>query len=108
MSCVSLVNMSTSESFGIVLLEAWLANKPVIANRNCAAFHDMAIHEKNALLVAESDLAEAIVRLLGDPELASSLGRNGREVALRFDWRKVSEEFLAVCSDLAKVAPVGG
>jgi glycosyltransferase involved in cell wall biosynthesis len=108
MSCVSLVNMSTSESFGIVLLEAWLAHKPVIANKNCAAFQDIAVHEENALLVDESDLGDAIVRMLRDPKLALALAEKGREVAQRFDWSQVSEEFLAACADLALQGPTGG
>jgi glycosyltransferase involved in cell wall biosynthesis len=107
MSCVSLVNMSTSESFGIVLLEAWLAGKPVIANKNCAAFHDMAIHEENALLVGELGLGDAIVRILQDPELALALANKGREVARRFDWSKVSAEFIAACANLSLQVTTG-
>ena len=108
MTCVSLVNMSMSESFGIVLLEAWLAHKPVIANKNCAAFQDIAAHEENALLVDESDLGDAILRMLRDPKLALALAEKGCEVAQRFDWSQVSAEFLAACADLAVQAPTGG
>ena len=102
MSSVALISMSSSESFGIVLLEAWLAGKPVIANKNCAAFHDMAVHEENALLVDETGLGDAIVRILRDPELAGRLAEHGREVAQRFDWCQVSAGFVGWCAQMAR------
>ncbi len=101
MSCAALCNMSSSESFGIVLLEAWLAGRPVIANRNCAAFRDMAVHEENALMVDDSELGSAIRTVLARPELAERLARNGRATAERFDWAVVCAEFVAACDELA-------
>jgi glycosyltransferase involved in cell wall biosynthesis len=71
--------MSSSESFGIVLLEAWMAGKPVIANNSCAAFHDLAIDDHNALLVDDvRSLRQAIKRLLSDQELCDRLAENGK------------------------------
>jgi glycosyltransferase involved in cell wall biosynthesis len=99
-SCLALCNMSSSESFGIVLLEAWLAGKPVIANKNCAAFHDMAIHDDNALLVTDETLALAIGSVVNNPGLRESLAKNGRRVVSKFDWRQVCREFVDICTDL--------
>ena len=81
MSCKALVNMSSSESFGIVLLEAWMAGKPVIVNGSCAAFHDLASNHYNALIVDDAlSLQEAIARLMDDPELCNRLAKNGKEI----------------------------
>lgn len=100
-ACVALVNMSASESFGIVLLEAWMAGKPVVVNKNCAAFHDMAIDNENALMVNSEQLATAIMFLLDNPNECRRLAENGAKVALNFDWKKVvSETFLNHCEDL--------
>lgn len=99
MSCVALCNMSTSESFGIVLLEAWLAGKPVIVNKHCAAFHDMAVDGENALMVVEEGLTEAIRRLFSQPELGSRLAKNGATITNKFDWAAVSSEFVKICSE---------
>lgn len=96
-SCQMLCNMSSSESFGIVLLEAWLAGKPVVANRRCAAFQDLAQSEVNALLVDEGGLAAAMQRLHASPELRDQLAANGRSTALRFDWEAVSARFVDFC-----------
>ena len=92
--CMALVTMSRSESFGIVLLDAWLAAKPVIANTHCGAFHDMAVHEHNALLVDEHELATAIQRLAQDPALAARLGEQGKHITTDYDWQTVGQRFL--------------
>lgn len=102
MSCLALCNMSSSESFGIVLLEAWLAGKPVIANKNCAAFHDMAVDGENALLVDQDGLADAINRLLLQPELGRQLAMNGKHLVAQFDWESVAGSFVSTCSNLAQ------
>lgn len=100
LSCVALCNMSNSESFGIVLLEAWLAGKPVIANKNCAAFHDMAIDGENALLVESSELSKAISQLVFNPELGHKLAKNGRRMVERFDWESINANFVAMCAQM--------
>jgi glycosyltransferase involved in cell wall biosynthesis len=97
LSCMALCNMSSSESFGIVLLEAWLAGKPVVANVNCAAFHDMAVHGGNALLTTAEELPKTIKMLVSNPDLQASLGKNGGYATNGFDWKVVSNEFLNIC-----------
>jgi glycosyltransferase involved in cell wall biosynthesis len=104
MSCVALCNMSHSESFGMVLLEAWRAGKPVIANRHCAAFHDMAVDGHNALLVEPAQLAEAIARLMTHPALGRTLAHNGRNKVTEFDWKAVQAAMVDVCLELASSA----
>lgn len=103
MSCAALVNMSSSESFGIVLLEAWLAGKPVIANKDCAGFQDIAVHNVNSLLVTAQELAGAVRALLNDSDLALQIATNGRKTAKQFDWALVSERFLDCCLEEAKL-----
>lgn len=100
MSCLALCNMSESESFGIVLTEAWLAGKPVIANKNCAAFHDLAVDHENALLVVPGQVKEAIRELLSQPGLAKRLAENGKHIAKQFDWDVVCTQFAKICAEL--------
>jgi glycosyltransferase involved in cell wall biosynthesis len=102
LSCVALCNMSSSESFGIVILEAWLAGKPVIANKNCAAFHDMAVHNQNALLVEQNELADAMRRVCLDPELRERLADEGKKLVEKFEWSNITEEFLDICFEEIK------
>lgn len=102
MSCLALVNMSSSESFGIVLLEAWLARKPVIANKSCVAFHDMAVDQENALMVSHEELQDALVRLRNEPALCERLGSNGFETAQKFSWKVVENDFVNICRKVAR------
>ena len=54
--------------------------KPVIAT-DVGALSEVVLHEENGLLIPPADsaaLASAICRLLGDPELARRMGRQGR------------------------------
>jgi glycosyltransferase involved in cell wall biosynthesis len=105
--CTALVNMSSSESFGIVLLEAWLARKPVIANRRCAAFADLAEHGSNALLVDDAELESAIETILLRPGFAAELGIRGHATAQKFDHRLVNTKFVQACLSLLD-SPMSG
>jgi len=100
LSCVALVNMSDSESFGIVLLEAWMAGKPVIANEECAAFHDMAVDGINALLVNAAGLKPALLRLLQEPELRMKLASEGAQQLQHYHWSEIARQFTAACKAL--------
>lgn len=103
LSCSLLVNMSSSESFGIVLLEAWLAGKTVIANKNCAAFHDMAIDDVNSLLIAPDvdEIASGILKLVNNSELAARLAKAGQEQVAKFSWEVVCQDFVEICRRLS-------
>ena len=102
MGCLTLVNMSSSESFGIVLLEAWLAKKPVIANKLCVAFHDMAVDGENALLVTSDGLLEALKRVVNEPDLCHRLADNGFKTAQNFSWEAVEDKFVEICRKTVK------
>lgn len=72
------------EGFGIVYLQANLMGKPVVAGRS-GGVPEAVLHEKTGLLVDPLDVggvAEAVVRLLLDDELAAELGAYGRERVL--------------------------
>ncbi len=99
--CRALVSMSTSESFGIVLCEAWLFGKPVIANRACYSFREL-VEEGRTGLLAESDaeLAGALEAILDDAEKADEMGRNGRKTVLRsYAWPEVAGRIFDVLVD---------
>jgi glycosyltransferase involved in cell wall biosynthesis len=99
-SCIALVNMSSSESFGMVLLEAWLAGRPVIVNGGCSAFLDLAVHEINALIVSRESLGKALIQLATDKALGNRLGSAGRETTKNYEWEKVCTDFLTSCNSL--------
>ncbi|MEX1158032.1 MAG: glycosyltransferase family 4 protein [Thermomicrobiales bacterium] len=87
---------SRTESFGIVFVEAWANRKPVIA-ADAGAVPELVRDGENGLLVPFGNVgatADAIERLLDDPELASRLGANGYALANeRYTWAAVYERF---------------
>jgi phosphatidylinositol alpha-mannosyltransferase len=91
------------ESFGIVLLEAMAAGRPVVASAipgYAAVVRDGA----DGILVPPGDataLAGALAALLNDPDRARSLGRNGRDRAARYSWDTVAGEIESVYKEVA-------
>lgn len=95
LSSLAICSMSSSESFGITLLEAWQAGKPIIANRNCPAFHDFVEDGINGMLVrTDLELKNSIRSIMLDNELAAQLAIEGKKVIPLFSWNKVEEDFL--------------
>jgi glycosyltransferase involved in cell wall biosynthesis len=84
-----------TEGLGVVLIEALMNERPVVASA-VGGIVDVIEHEETGLLVPEKDepaLAAAILRLLGDPELAERLGKAGSRFAERhFDWSRITDE----------------
>lgn len=99
LSCQALCNMSSSESFGIVLLEAWMAGKPVIANKNCAAFHDIATDSINALFATPKDLPEKIKSIMFNDYWKNPYNFVDVYRLNKFDWACVSGDFVDACLD---------
>lgn len=99
--CLALINMSRSESFGMVLVEAGLAGKPVVANIHCAAFADIVDDSVNGYLTSPADLSARLSDLLRDDDLRRKLGQEGRKRALKHDWWRVEKQFITLCDLLA-------
>ncbi len=67
------------EGFGIVLLEAMAAGKPVVASR-VATIPEVVLDDETGILVPPGDataLAEAFATLAGDRDLAAQMGQAG-------------------------------
>ncbi len=80
------------EGFGLVFLEAGACSKPVIGAR-AGGVVDAIEHEQTGLLVPPDDataVADAILRILGDADLAQRLGRAGRAHAEASSWDAVA------------------
>jgi len=92
---------SRNEPFGIVILEAWSAGKPVVAAANGGP-SEIIWHEVNGFHIdAEpSSIAWGIGSLFADFDNARWMGRNGRiAVETVFSWDVIADEVLSVYAD---------
>ncbi len=95
-ACDVLINPSTSESFGLTILEAWARRKPVIANAACGPFRSIIQHDHNGWLEADAEgMARRIAQLLLQPALALAVGSAGHQTVLaRHLWPHVARRTL--------------
>jgi glycosyltransferase involved in cell wall biosynthesis len=107
-SALCLVNMSESESFGIVLLEAWLSGIPVIAERDCVAFAELVVPGENGFL-AESvdDIVRGIECYLSSPPTAQSHAQAGRGVAEQYAWGRIAKQIERLLVGASTGATIG-
>jgi glycosyltransferase involved in cell wall biosynthesis len=104
-ACDLLAFPSEYESFGIVLVEAWAAGKPVIGLR-VGAVATVIDEGVDGLLVERRNptkLARAIQTILGRPELGWQMGAAGRlKVHQRYTWDIVAAKFREVYGQVAR------
>ena len=86
------------ESFGIVLLEAMATGRPIVAS-NIPGYRSVLTNGCEGLLIEPADplaLAEALIRLLRDPELRQRMGERGRKTAASLAWPNVARRVFDV------------
>jgi glycosyltransferase involved in cell wall biosynthesis len=104
-ACDVLAMPSRTDSFGIVYLEAWLYNKPVIGAR-AGGVPDVIADGQNGFLVKFGDtdaIAAHILELLDNRALAERLGKNGqRQVMREMTWEQQYAKIKALYGALVR------
>jgi len=93
-TCDAVCVPSRNEPFGIVVLEAWSAGKPVIVTKNGGP-DEYVWHEVNGLKIYPNpdSIAWGIGTLFTNFEWARWMGRNGRvAVESAFGWNSIAEQ----------------
>lgn len=96
------LNTNRVDNAPVSVIEAAAFGLPVVATA-VGGLPDLLVDEESALLVPDGDadaMAQAVTRLVDDPELAARLSRNGREVAERSAWPAVRDAWLDLVSAL--------
>ncbi|MCL0066618.1 glycosyltransferase [Thermodesulfovibrionales bacterium] len=94
---------SYSEGFSMAILEAMICGLPIIITHPCN-FPEVA--EAEAGIVIDPDpeqLAEALTRLLDNPQLREEMGGNGRRlIKERFTWDKIADQMIQLYQSMLR------
>lgn len=99
-ACNLLALPSKSESFGLVYLEAWLCEKPVIGCKMDAT-SEVIDDMKNGILVRFGNVKEistAITYLIDNPDISESYGKNGKNKLSKYVSQNSFEKFEKLCN----------
>ena len=93
-ACDVLALPSVEESFGLVMIEAWVCGKPVIgadiASTRCII--DPGVDGLTVKPFDAADLSAKIIELITDPAKRACFGKRGREKVLsRYTWDRVTD-----------------
>ncbi|HSX42193.1 MAG TPA: glycosyltransferase family 4 protein [Candidatus Saccharimonadales bacterium] len=95
------------EPLGLVALEAMASSTPVVAS-NKGGIPLAVKNGYNGFLVrarSSSQIAEAVNKILDNPELQAKFGENARKTAEeKFSWRLIAESFVKLYQDAHKKA----
>ena len=82
------------ESFGIVLLEAMAAGKPIVASAIEGYMGIVKPGEQGLLFPRKNSeaLADTLATLITDPELAARMGATGRQMVEQYRWKVVAQQ----------------
>jgi phosphatidylinositol alpha-mannosyltransferase len=86
------------ESFGIVLLEAMAAERPIVATR-IEGYMELLAGSRSARLVDIDDsaaLAREITSLLADPDLRRAMGACGAAFVRGYDWSTIARRLESI------------
>ncbi len=95
-ACTLFCNPSWFESFSIVIMEAWLARRPVLASGHCAVTSDFARRTNGGLWYTDyPEFRECVNYLLSHKAVGDAMGDNGfRYVMDHFTHQRIAENYL--------------
>ncbi len=97
-----------TEGLGVVLIEALLHGRPVIASE-VGGIVDVIKHKKTGILVNEknpTELSNAILELINNPELAQKLGKQGQNfVNKEFNWQTIVNQVVKLFEETVATTP---
>lgn len=101
-ACELLCQPSKNESFSLVIMESWMAGRPVIVNGDCDVTKNFAVSSGGGLYFDNYYEFEGCVDyIIEHKDIATVMGENGRKYVLdHFDWSVIVDKtmlFLETC-----------
>jgi glycosyltransferase involved in cell wall biosynthesis len=105
-----LVMPSPYESLSMVALETWALGRPVLASARCDVLVGQCVRSNAGLYYENArEFAAALDRILSDPALAATLGRNGRAFFARnYSWPVIERKYLDMFDELRRTPVTRG
>jgi len=105
-----LVMPSPYESLSMVALEAWGLGRPVLASARCDVLVGQCVRSNAGLYYEDArEFFAALDRILSDPALADTLGRNGRAFFARhYSWPVIERKYLDMFDELRRTPVTHG
>jgi glycosyltransferase involved in cell wall biosynthesis len=103
------INTNQIDNMPVSVLEALSFGLPVVATA-VGGMRDLITDELNGILVPDGDvgaMADAIRRLVADPDLVKTLSANGRRLAEGCSWERVRDRWFEVFEELMQRPRVG-
>jgi glycosyltransferase involved in cell wall biosynthesis len=84
------------ESFSIVIMESWLAGRPVIVNGKCEVTKNFASKSNGGLWFENyPEFEETVNYIMEHEDIADTMGANGRQFVLEnFAWDVITKKYL--------------
>jgi glycosyltransferase involved in cell wall biosynthesis len=94
-NALALCQPSLNESFSLVIMESWLAGRPVLVPEECDVTREHVRRSKGGLwFYSAEEFGSALDWLAGHADLAAQMGQNGRRYVLQnYTWSAVAERF---------------
>ena len=95
-ACTFLCNPSYFESFSLVIMESWLARRPVLVSEHCSVTTNFAQETNGGLWYKDySEFRECLNFLLSNREICSIMGENGYYYVMEhFTHEKIAKSYL--------------
>jgi len=87
---------SRMESFSIVIMESWLAGRPVLVHADCPVTREHVTESRGGFWFRTyPEFAESVNRILKQPAEADWLAQNGKQYVLEnYTWDRVTDRFI--------------
>jgi len=103
-ACDLFVLPSKYETFGIVILEAWSAGKPIICAKVGGLASFVEDNENGCFFDDNSaeDLSVKIMNVIKNKELSKKLSQNAYKSVKNFSWQKITKKLIELYEEISK------